>query len=87
MSLEEFHPACLRWFEQQFKAPTPAQADAWAAIRRGSHTLIAAPTGSGKTLAPFCAGLDRLVSQGNKLPSGVQILYVSPLKALNVSKH
>ena len=87
MSLEEFHPACLRWFEQQFKAPTPAQADAWAAIRRGSHTLIAAPTGSGKTLAAFYAGLDRLVSQGNGLPSGVQILYVSPLKALNNDIH
>ena len=87
MSLEEFHPACRRWFEQKFKAPTPAQADAWAAIRRGSHTLIAAPTGSGKTLAAFYAGLDRLVSQGNGLPSGVQILYVSPLKALNNDIH
>ena len=87
MSLEGFHPACRRWFEAQFKAPTPAQADAWAAIRRGSHTLIAAPTGSGKTLAAFYAGLDRLVSQGDALSSGVQILYVSPLKALNNDIH
>ncbi len=87
MSLEEFHPACRRWFEAQFTAPTPAQADAWAAIRRGSHTLIAAPTGSGKTLAAFYAGLDRLVSQGDALSSGVQILYVSPLKALNNDIH
>lgn len=87
MSLEGFHPACRRWFEAQFKAPTPAQADAWAAIRRGSHTLIAAPTGSGKTLAAFYAGLDRLVSQGDELSAGVQILYVSPLKALNNDIH
>ena len=87
MSLEGFHPACRRWFEAQFTAPTPAQADAWAAIRRGSHTLIAAPTGSGKTLAAFYAGLDRLVSQGDELSSGVQILYVSPLKALNNDIH
>ncbi len=87
MSLKEFHPACRRWFEQQFEAPTPAQLDAWAAIRRGSHTLIAAPTGSGKTLAAFYAGLDRLVSQGNELAGGVQILYVSPLKALNNDIH
>ena len=87
MSLEGFHPACRRWFEAQFTAPTPAQADAWAAIRRGSHTLIAAPTGSGKTLAAFYAGLDRLVSQGDALSSGVQILYVSPLKALNNDIH
>lgn len=87
MSLEGFHPACRRWFEGQFTAPTPAQADAWAAIRRGSHTLIAAPTGSGKTLAAFYAGLDRLVSQGDELGAGVQILYVSPLKALNNDIH
>ncbi len=87
MSLEGFHSACRRWFEAQFTAPTPAQADAWAAIRRGSHTLIAAPTGSGKTLAAFYAGLDRLVSQGDALSSGVQILYVSPLKALNNDIH
>jgi len=87
MSLEGFHPACRRWFEAQFAAPTPAQADAWAAIRRGSHTLIAAPTGSGKTLAAFYAGLDRLVSQGDELGAGVQILYVSPLKALNNDIH
>ncbi|MDE0480051.1 MAG: DEAD/DEAH box helicase [Gammaproteobacteria bacterium] len=87
MSLEGFHPACRRWFEEQFTAPTPAQADAWAAIRRGSHTLIAAPTGSGKTLAAFYAGLDRLVSQGDELAAGVQILYVSPLKALNNDIH
>ena len=87
MSLEEFHPACRRWFEARFAAPTPAQADAWAAIRRGSHTLIAAPTGSGKTLAAFYAGLDRLVSQGDELGAGVQILYVSPLKALNNDIH
>ncbi len=82
-SLAEFHPACRRWFETRFEAPTSAQLAAWAAIRRGDHTLIAAPTGSGKTLAAFYSGLDRLVRQGGELGDGVQILYVSPLKALN----
>ncbi len=94
MSLEDFHPACRRWFEQQFEAPTQVQVDAWEAIRRGSDVLIAAPTGSGKTLAAFYASLDRLVRQhdasfadgggsGDGSGGGVQILYVSPLKALN----
>ena len=87
MSLEGFHPACRRWFEREFAGPTPAQGDAWAAIRRGSHTLIAAPTGSGKTLAAFYAGLDQLVRQGERLTAGVRILYVSPLKALNNDIH
>ncbi len=87
MSLDGFQPACRRWFENAFSSPTRTQADAWAAIRRGSHTLIAAPTGSGKTLAAFYAGLDRLVGQGEALAAGVQILYVSPLKALNNDIH
>jgi len=87
MSLAGFHPACRRWFEREFAAPTSAQLDAWAAIRRGGHTLIAAPTGSGKTLAAFYAGLDGLVRQGDQLGAGVRILYVSPLKALNNDIH
>ena len=87
MSLAGFHPACRRWFEREFAAPTSTQLDAWAAIRRGGHTLIAAPTGSGKTLAAFYAGLDGLVRRGDQLGPGVQILYVSPLKALNNDIH
>ena len=47
-----------------FPAPSPAQADAWPAIKAGRHTLIAAPTGSGKTLAAFLAAIDDLVRQG-----------------------
>ena len=39
----------------------PAQAEGWAAIAAGHHTLIHAPTGSGKTLAAFLWCLDRLV--------------------------
>ena len=44
-----------------FEAPTQAQAEGWAAIAAGRHTLIHAPTGSGKTLAAFLWTLDRLV--------------------------
>lgn len=85
MALESFHPACRNWFESEFGNPTPAQADAWQAIKAGRHTLISAPTGSGKTLAAFYAAIDGLVQQGLncQLSEGVQILYVSPLKALS----
>ena len=48
-----FHPAVAGWFADSFASPTPAQAEAWPAIKAGRHTLIAAPTGSGKTLAAF----------------------------------
>jgi ATP-dependent helicase Lhr and Lhr-like helicase len=80
-----FHPAVAAWFQRTFAAPTPAQAEAWPAIKAGQHVLIAAPTGSGKTLAAFLAAIDGLVRQGlaGGLGDETQIVYVSPLKALS----
>ncbi|HEX7878092.1 MAG TPA: DEAD/DEAH box helicase, partial [Candidatus Eisenbacteria bacterium] len=89
MSLSGFHPAVSRWFTDRFGAPTAAQARGWAEIRRGRHTLIAAPTGSGKTLAAFLSALDELFREGETgpLPDETRILYVSPLKALSADIH
>lgn len=89
MTLSLFHPACQNWFKVQFGEPTEAQAQAWPAIQAGRHTLISAPTGSGKTLAAFYAVIDSLVQRGlnRQLDDGVQILYVSPLKALSNDIH
>jgi len=80
-----FHPAVTLWFERNFAAPTPAQAEAWPAIEAGQHVLIAAPPGSGKTLAAFLAAIDGLIRQGlaDGLKDETQIVYVSPLKALS----
>ena len=77
-ALAPFSPTVRRWFEQTFDAPTPAQERGWPAIASGKHTLIQAPTGSGKTLAAFLWALDRA-----RPGEGIQVLYVSPLKALN----
>jgi ATP-dependent Lhr-like helicase len=84
-----FHPAVASWFAESFAAPTPAQAEAWPAIKAGRHTLIAAPTGSGKTLAAFLAAIDDLVRQGLEagLADATQVVYVSPLKALSNDIH
>ena len=60
--LAPFSPAVRAWFESSFAAPTQAQAEGWAAISSGRHTLIHAPTGSGKTLAAFLWTLDRLAA-------------------------
>ena len=52
--------------------------------------VIEAPTGSGKTLAAFLAGLDALMRKGERgelTDRGCEILYVSPLKALNNDIH
>ena len=84
--LEAFSPATREWFEHTFAQPTAAQAEGWAAIRRGDHTLILAPTGSGKTLAAFLWCLDHLATLDTTLPRDpkqrCRVLYVSPLKAL-----
>jgi superfamily II DNA/RNA helicase len=83
--LEYFHPAVRDWFLKQFPAPTEPQARAWPAIKRGEHTLIAAPTGSGKTLAAFLSAVDDLVWKAvdGKLTDETQVVYISPLKALS----
>ena len=85
MTLGEFHPSVSGWFERRFGQPTTVQARAWPEIRRGGHTLLAAPTGSGKTLAAFLSAIDDLVREGVQrvLPDETRVLYVSPLKALS----
>jgi ATP-dependent Lhr-like helicase len=83
--LEYFHPAVRDWFQKRFPAPTEPQARAWPAIKRGEHTLIAAPTGSGKTLSAFLSAIDDLVWKAvdGKLVDETHVVYVSPLKALS----
>ena len=83
--MEFFHPAVRRWFERRFGAPTAVQAEAWPALHAGGHALIAAPTGSGKTLAAFLAALDGLLRRAvdGELRDAVEVVYVSPLKALS----
>ncbi len=85
MSLELFHPLVRRWFESRFRAPTQPQAEGWPRIAAEEDVLIAAPTGSGKTLSAFLVCIDRLVRQwlDGTLGDGVQVVYVSPLKALS----
>src|SRR5471032_3109240 len=77
-----FLPPVREWFRRELGEPTAAQRQGWPAIAAGQNTLILAPTGSGKTLAAFLACLDGLWRQ-NPVKPGVQILYISPLKALN----
>ncbi len=84
--LQLFHPAVGAWFAGRFGAPTEPQRGAWPLIHAGRPVLLAAPTGSGKTLAAFLAAIDDLVRRGlleDGLPDAVQVVYVSPLKALS----
>jgi len=89
MPSQHFHPAVAAWFARQFGPATDVQRQAWPAIRRQTHTLIAAPTGSGKTLAAFLAAIDELIREGlaSPLPDETRVLYISPLKALSNDIH
>jgi ATP-dependent Lhr-like helicase len=80
-----FHPVVAGWFEDRFLEPTDAQRLSWPRIVASEHTLVAAPTGSGKTFAAFLVAIDRLLRQAadRNLPNEIQVVYVSPLKALS----
>ena len=80
--LAAFHPTVARWFSDRLGQPSPPQQQGWPRIAAGEHVLIAAPTGSGKTLAAFLHALDGLLRQGPALRDELQVVYVSPLKAL-----
>ena len=83
--LSPFHPLIAKWFKEQLGNPSAPQKEGWPAIASGDDTLILAPTGTGKTLAAFLWEINQLIVDGLESPLGnaVQILYVSPLKALN----
>lgn len=83
-SLAWAHPLVQQWFLSRFDSPTEPQEQGWPSILARQTTLISAPTGSGKTLAAFLACLDRLVRKAlaGDLRDQVEVLYVSPLKAL-----
>jgi ATP-dependent Lhr-like helicase len=89
VSFRSFHPIVQHWFTAEVGVPTSAQLRGWDSIKRGHHTLIAAPTGSGKTLAAFLSALDELFQDGlrGELRDEVRVVYVSPLKALSADIH
>ena len=88
MPMPGFSVATQAWFAGAFASPTPVQEQTWAAVAQGEDVLVVAPTGSGKTLAAFLWAIDGLVRLDAQplAQSGevVQVLYVSPLKALAV---
>jgi len=85
MPLSSFHPIVQEWFRASLGQPTEVQRASWPAIQSGQHVLISAPTGSGKTLAAFLTCIDRLIRQviTGGLEEGIQVVYVSPLRALS----
>lgn len=81
-SLQVFDPILANWFIKKFKQPTPIQTQAWPIIASGAHVLLSAPTGSGKTLSAFLWALNQIFTRSWHT-GGVNVVYISPLKALN----
>ena len=80
--LNLFLPPVRAWFGRDSASRRRCNVRVGRVIAAGRSTLLLAPTGSGKTLAAFLACLDGLWRQ-NPIRRGVQVLYISPLKALN----
>jgi len=79
-----FSTPTRQWFERNLGKPTTVQLQAWPAISSGLHVLVSAPTGTGKTLAAFLVFIEKMLSQARlgTLQPGLQLVYISPLKAL-----
>src|SRR5579864_2741360 len=89
MALPLLDTLVRRWFTGHFRDVTEPQRLGWPEIHAGNDVLISAPTGSGKTLAAFLMAIDSLVrhAREGELPDGVEVLYVSPLKARSNDVH
>ncbi len=80
------------WLAAKGLRPFPFQEEAWAAWDRGESGLVNAPTGFGKTFSIFLAAVIDWINQHpqdyKKLKgSGLQLLWVSPLRALAKDIH
>lgn len=68
------------WFAARGWAPYPFQEEAWRAYARGESGLLHVPTGAGKTYAAYLAPLAEVAERRER---GLQILYLTPLRAVS----
>ncbi|NPC73871.1 ligase-associated DNA damage response DEXH box helicase [Corallococcus exiguus] len=69
-----------QWFAAKGWTPYAFQEEAWAAYARGDSGLIHVPTGAGKTYAAYLGPLADVAERNQK---GIQILYLTPLRAVS----
>jgi ATP-dependent helicase Lhr and Lhr-like helicase len=67
------------WFRAQSWTPFPFQLDTWQAFLEGKSGLVNAPTGSGKT---YSLMIPAILEGIDKPASGLQLIWVTPIRAL-----
>ncbi|MEL6262886.1 MAG: ligase-associated DNA damage response DEXH box helicase [Cyanobacteria bacterium J06626_6] len=70
------------WFTQQGWLPIAFQSKTWNAYLSGKSGIIQVPTGAGKTYAAVMGPLAQILDE-EKARSGLQLLYITPLRALS----
>lgn len=79
-------PYVREWFVKKYGGLTPVQRRTIPLVKQGCNVLVSSPTGTGKTLAVFLGIIDdiyRQYEETGRMPDGVYVVYVSPLRALN----
>ena len=69
------------FFKEKGWSPLPFQIQAWESFSKGENGLIQVPTGCGKTYAALMGPLKKLKDLNQK--KGINILFITPLKALS----
>ena len=70
----------VTWFAQQHWQPLTFQQQVWQAYLSGGSGLIQVPTGSGKTYAAVMGPIAEMLATPGV---GLQLLYLTPLRALS----
>ena len=72
-----------QWFDDQGWRPQAFQKECWKAYAQGLNGMLHAPTGSGKTYALWGAIIQEAFHV-KKHPTGIQALWLTPLRALAI---
>ena len=85
MSFSQLNSQIQKVLAERFQEPTAIQRLSFPTVGAGENCLLIAPTGSGKTEAALLPLFDRLLElkAKEKMANGFQILYITPLRALN----
>ena len=75
----------LAWFKQQGWQPIAFQKKTWKAFLENKSGIIQVPTGSGKTYSAVMGPIAKMLAEIEKAKplSGLQLLYITPLRALS----